>query len=287
MIDPSGNRRRWPLVAAGIGLATAVAAVATRRRRVSRAIEDYAERVRDQWTTLAATPYDPADVAHLPAPVRRYFERVLTPGQLPIAGATFSQAGEFRLGGADAPWHPFTATQVSSVSPPGYVWDATIDLYPGISARVLDAYVDGEGVLRANLLGAIPVASAGPDPQMNAAELQRYLSEAPWVPTALLPATGVTWEGIDDRRATATIVDGDVSASASFHVDDEGYVRRITADRYRQDTDAIEPWVGEYRAYERRAGIAIPTEAQVGWQGHDGVVPYWRGRLTDCEYRTE
>ncbi|MEF8853273.1 MAG: DUF6544 family protein, partial [Haloarculaceae archaeon] len=130
----------------------------------------------------------PADVADLPAPVRRYFETVLSAGQRPVAGLRLGQDGEFALGGD---WHPFTASQVYSVSPPGYVWDADIEVFPGVSARVVDAYVEGRGLLRAALLGAVPVASAGPDPRTNEAELQRYLSETPWFPTALLPAAGV------------------------------------------------------------------------------------------------
>jgi len=153
-----------------------------------------------------------------------------------------------------------------------------------VSARVLDAYVEGEGRLRATLLGAIPVASAGPDRQMNEAELQRYLSETPWFPTALLPAAGVSWEGIDDRTARATIADGDVTATGVFHFDGARYLRRLTADRYRQDTDTVAPWVGRYLTYETRDGMAIPIEAEVGWETADDTVPYWRGEIPEIEY---
>ncbi|WP_436930774.1 DUF6920 family protein, partial [Halosimplex halobium] len=156
---------------------------------------------------------------------------------------------------------------------------------PFVNARVLDAYVEGNGLLRATLLGAVPVANAGPNPRMNEAELQRYLSETPWFPTALLPAAGVTWEGVDDRTARATVRDADVTATATFHFDGEGHVMRLTADRYRQDEDATAPWVGEYADYEERGGLTIPTTAEVGWETTDGVVPYWRGTITAIEYR--
>jgi hypothetical protein len=280
---PSG--RRVVILFAGAS-AVVGTAVAIRRHRVSNRIREYTSRVRAGASQATANPYDPADVADLPAPVRRYFETVLQSGQPHVEAVRLAQEGEFRLGDADAPWRPFSATQVYSVSPPGYVWDAEIGLAPLMSARVLDAYVDGEGRLRAELLGAIPVASAGPTPAMNEAELQRYLSETPWFPTALLPAAGVTWEGVDDRTARATVEDGAVSATATFHFDKEGYVRRLTADRYRQDTDSTAPWTGHYRTYEDRDGMEIPTEAEVGWETADGVIPYWRGTVTDVDYRT-
>ncbi|MUW14155.1 hypothetical protein GJ633_05405 [Halorubrum sp. CBA1125] len=76
---------------------------------------------------------------------------------------------------------------------------------------------------------------------MNEAELQRYLSETPWFPTALLSAAGLTWESIDERSARATLNDGDVTATAVFHFDEEGYLTQLTADRYRQDIDASAP----------------------------------------------
>ncbi|WP_459191944.1 DUF6920 family protein [Halosimplex sp. J119] len=282
------SRGRWLTgVAAGgaVTVAAAAATVALRRRRVSQRIGEYRSRVRADGVAAADGSYDPDDVADLPAPVRRYFENVLDAGHSHVTGVRLEQAGDFRLGGAGAQWHPFTATQDYSVSPPGYVWDARIDLHPLAAARVLDAYVDGEGLLRADLLGGIPVATAGPDPWMNEAELQRYLSETPWFPTALLPAAGVSWEPVDDRTARASIRDGVVTATVTFHFDERGYVTRVTADRYRQDEGALAPWVGHYGAYEERSGMAIPTEAQVGWETEDGEVPYWRATVTDVEYR--
>lgn len=282
MGDTSRMRLLAGLTAGGVAMGIAVA---LRRHRISSRIHEYTSSVRCGSSSVAPEAYDPDDVVDLPAPVRQYFETVLQSGQPHVEGVRLSQAGEFRLGGADAPWHPFTATQVYSVSPPQYVWDATIELSPLVTARVLDAYLDGEGLLRANLFGAVRVASAGPDPQMNEAELQRYLSETPWFPTALLPAAGVSWKGVDDRSARATINDGGVTATATFHFDEEGYVRQLTADRYRRDEDATAPWVGEYGAYEERGRMSIPTEGEVGWKTVEGEIPYWRGTITGIEYQ--
>jgi hypothetical protein len=37
--------------------------------------------------------------------------------------------------------------------------------------------------------------------------------------------------------------------------------------------------------YEDRGGMVIPTEAEVGWEQANGMAPYWRGELTEIEYR--
>ncbi|MEF8775541.1 MAG: DUF6544 family protein [Haloarculaceae archaeon] len=215
---------------------------------MSASVQDTRQQVEAAMGPVTSEPYEADTLGDLPAPIRRYLETVQEPGQPHLEGRSLTQAGEVRLGGPEGSWRPFEATGVYSVSPPAYVWDADVALPALVSARVLDGYVDGDGWLRATLLGALPVAREGPDPAMNEAELQRYLAETPRFPTALLPAAGISWEGLDDERARATIVDGGVTASVVFHVDEAGLVDRVTADRYRQDTGDRAPWIGTYRS---------------------------------------
>lgn len=268
----------------GLGLA-GVAGVAlgrNSRRQFTR------ERRRHVGELVAGTDkrdgqFDPDDAATLPDPARRYFERVLRPGQPRIRRGSLHQRGEFRLGES---WHDFTAEEWFRTQPPGFVWDATIDVAPLLPARVLDYYRDCEGGLRARLWSTVPLASAGPDPAMNEGELLRYLAEAVWYPTALLPSEGVAWERVDTRAARATVTDRDVQVSATFHFGADDRVRRVTAERYRQEDASFAPWVGRFDAYETVDGIEIPTEGEVAWQTPDGDQPYWRGTIEDVEYVT-
>lgn len=224
------------------------------------------------------------DIEGLPAPVERYFEHVLDEGHAYVRAVRLRQRGEFRLGSANGSWRPLVATQYFSMCPPAFVWDARIDVVPLIPARVLDLYERGEGLLRANLFSAFPVASAGPSPEMNSGELVRYLAEAVWFPTALLPTQGVEWEAIDDRSARATLEDRGVTASLVFHFDDRDEVARVTTERYRQEDDSYAPWTGHFRDYEVRNGLRIPTAAEVEWNLPDGDLRYWRARIEAIDY---
>jgi hypothetical protein len=280
------SRTRWLTLAAGASVALVGAGVAFLRRR-RRQFDATIRRHVDALLADAETPAaGDADLAALPAPVRRYVETVLPADQPPVRTVRLTQRGEFRLGGPDADWKPLTATQHVSVDPPGFVWDAEIAVAPVLPARVLDAYRDGEGLLRARLRGAIPVASAGPDPAMNEGELVRYLAEAVWYPTALLPAAGVEWEPVDDESARATLSDGDVTASVVFQFAGDGTVERVTAERYRQEDDSYAPWTGRFDAYERSNGMLVPTAAEVAWDLPDGELPYWRATVADVQHTT-
>nr|WP_228546386.1 DUF6544 family protein [Halegenticoccus tardaugens] len=121
---------------------------------------------------------------------------------------------------------------------------------------------------------------------MNEGELVRYLAEAVWFPTALLPSQGVEWKPIDDRSARATLEHGDVTASLVFHFDDEHRITRVTTERYRQEDDTYAPWTGYFREYEEQHGILIPTEAEVEWNLPEGDLPYWRATIEEITYRT-
>ncbi|MFW5963826.1 MAG: DUF6920 family protein [Natronomonas sp.] len=280
------SRRLLKALAALLSLGVVAAILA--RRRFAAEIRGHVDSLYAAAEPARSEPnrYDHDDIESLPAPVQRYFERVLEPGQPHVRTARLRQQGEFRLGGADADWRPLEATQHVTVRPPGFVWDARIDVVPLVPARVVDLYRNGEGRLGARLFGTIPIASAGPSPEMNEGELLRYLAEAVWVPTALLPASGVTWEAIDDRSAQATLEDGDLTASVVFYFDADDEIERVTADRYRQEDDDYASWTGYFRHYERRDGMRVPTEAEVAWTLPEGDLPYWRATVEDIEYWT-
>jgi len=143
--------------------------------------------------------FEAADLEGLPAPVRRYFETVLEEGRPRVRSVRMEQRGEFRLGDPGWSWRPMEATQHVTVDPPGFVWSATVSLLPFVPVRVLDAYDQGSGVLRARLLSTVTVADVGPDPETNEAEPVGYLAEAVWFPTALLPAEA-EWTLPDGNR---------------------------------------------------------------------------------------
>ena len=57
----------------------------------------------------------------------------------------------------------------------------------GLSVRVHDAYVTGEGILHASLLGLFPLVDMRGGGNLAKGELMRFFAEAAWYPTALLP----------------------------------------------------------------------------------------------------
>lgn len=222
----------------------------------------------------------------LPAPVVRYFEFALAPRQPRIRVARMHQKGTFATK-RDA-WSPFDATEVFTVTPPGFVWDARIRMSPLMSVRVRDSLVDGVGAMHGEVAGLVPIVDQHGTREIAAGTLLRYLAEAPWLPTALLPAAGVEWTPIDDETACASLEHAGVQVSMEVHFGPRGEIARITADRYREvdGRSVLTPWEGRFSDYIVVDGMRVPSRAEVGWHLDDGWFPYWRGVVDRVVYET-
>jgi len=268
-----------------VGAGTLLATVLAVRRWRSRQSRRRVEALHRPAATGRKTAVSPADLDDLPTPVRRYLHSAIPEGRTLVDTARVEQTGQLRTGDASSPWYPFSATHHVTVAPPGFLWDATVRFAPLVTVSVRDSFCDGEGAGAVSLWGVVPLDSAGSSPELVEAELQRYLAEAVWYPTALLPREGVTWEPVDNQRAEATVEHGGVSASLTFAFDGDE-VRRVEGERYRRVEGGFDrtPWTGHWDEYERRAGLRIPLSGAVVWGLPEGDLRAWEGRVTDVEY---
>ncbi len=267
-------------VLGGVVLASALGSVAW-----SRTTERLLEHLKDTPSNGGPTVFSPDELEGLPAPVARYFEFALTPGQPVIRRARIEHRGEFR-GGLDAGWGPFHSVQHFTVNRPGFVWDAKIEMAPLVSVRVRDSYIDGRAGMLARVAGLIPVVDQEGAPALNSGALHRYFLESTWFPTALLPSQGVRWEPIDDSSARATFSDSGITLSMDVHFGEQGEIVRVEAQRMR-DVDGVgvpTPFVGHVREYQRVDGMMIPVDGEVEWILPEGRWSFWRGRITDVKY---
>lgn len=222
----------------------------------------------------------------LPPPVVRYLRTVLGDGQPAIAAARFRQTGTFDMGEGVERWRPFSADQYVTTARPGFDWHARIQMAPLFGVRVHDAYVAGQGVLHASLGGLIAMANVRDTGEVARGELLRFLAEAAWYPTALLPGRSVAWSGMDERQARVTLTDGGLTVAMTVHFDDDGLIARVEAERSRMAGDVMVPtrWQGRFWNYQPRAGMLVPLDGEVAWELAGRLRPYWRGHIESIDY---
>lgn len=276
------------LSAASGGLAATAAAATAIGHWQWRRVSHLAHRQLLASTQATGSVYSADAVRDLPAPVRRYFHYALPDGQVPISYVVCRQIGDFRRGGCTTPWSPFTATEAFTASPPGYLWDADIRLGPGLSVRVRDGFVAGSGFMQASVAALFPVVHEAGRPELNMAALQRFLAEAVWLPTALLPGPYLVWREQDIDHAEAVLTVAGVTATMTFQFGSNGeIVRAYTPGRYRAEAGkfVLAPWEGNIRNYMRVSGMRVPMDTEAAWLLPAGRLAYWRGRIEDIVYQ--
>lgn len=192
----------------------------------------------------------------LPAPVRRYLSAALPDGARPIRGVTIEHTGTFNLSEDGERWRPFTSTQRVTLAPPAFDWNARIRLLPGLSIRVRG-------------------------------ELMRFLAEAAWYPTALLPGRGLQWSPLDDTSARAELTTAGVSAGLVFRFGADGLIESVRADdrgRTVRGRTIPTPWEGRWSDYAERDGMQVPLRGEVAWLLPGRRHSYWRGQVQRLEY---
>ena len=222
-------------------------------------------------------------LSDLPAPAARYFRRALRDGQPIVQSAVATQEAEFFLNGA---WRPLTATEHFTADPPGLVWDASIAMMPMVAALVRDSYIHGHAQMTASLQGAYTIVDQSGAPELNAGALQRWLGEAVWFPTALLPSERLAWTPHGDRSAYVTVRDAGLEVRLLFEFDEGGMVTTVSGDRYQENDGAyaLKQWVIRCDEAQEFSGITIPARCEVAWLDNGAAAPYWRGRISTMKY---
>lgn len=249
--------------------------------------EKMLSRLNSQCNSHKVLYVDFKNIKALPEPVRRYFKNILQEGQPFIKKTYIVQSGELTTGPKTKEWSSFQAEEYVSSVKPGFIWKARVAIASLLHLKILDTYMDGKACGSVLLFSALKVASEKENKKLNSGALFRYLAEAVWYPTSLLPENGVTWTPIDQENALATLTDGGISVSLKFTFNDKGEIINVYTDKryglfegeYRQY-----PWEGSFSNYIEKNGMRIPQRGQVGWHLPEGFWLFWKGKIEEIEY---
>jgi hypothetical protein len=281
---------RWIFIMAGVVAVSAVVAVLIGQVHETSKVDQMVTTLSESAPRPASRTVDFALLTELPPPVARFFRHVLTDGQNMIHMTRLQQSGLLRTSTATESWLPFTATQVVMPAATGFVWNAKVEMPLAAHVRVLDSYAAGMGAGRVSLMSAFPVASEAGVPELNSGALHRYLAEAVWFPTALLPQSGVVWSPINDFSALATLTDQGTTVSLEFRFNEVGEITSVySAGRFGSFDGEYKkvPWQGHFRDYQVQAGMRIPLYGEVGWYKDGALQLVWKGDIVDMQYEFE
>lgn len=224
---------------------------------------------RTEWRRLAALQpsdslrFDLSMIAGLPEAARRYFTFMIQPGTPLFPVAEIDMSGQFSLGTKNKPaYQPMEARQILAV-PDGFVWAMRTSGGMPVSGS------DAGSWTRFRILGLIPVARLGGDPDHTRSAFGRYIGEAViWAPAALLPGPGVSWEGVHDDSARVTLRLGDLSQAIDVTVDDEGRPIVVAFQRWSnanpEKVHRLQPFGASLSDFRDVGGYRLPFHVEAG-----------------------
>lgn len=182
----------------------------------------------------------------------------------------------------DQEFFALDASQISATHMPGFVWQATGRMYSIVPIRVVDSYVGGDGLLEVRLAGTLAVAKAAGE-ETAKGEAMRFLAELPWNPDAILNASGLNWQVIDDQTVSVAMDTAGGSAQVILRLDADGDIVAIEAQDRPRSGATPAPWVGRFSQYEFLGPYRFPRYGEVAWVLPEGEFVYWRGTILGIE----
>jgi hypothetical protein len=227
-------------------------------------------------------------IAHLPEPARRYFLYTIKPGTPLSSVASITMVGRFGMGNRHQPnTLDFTATQVLAM-PAGFVWK--MRARRGLM-RLSGS--DSQRWTRFWLMGLLPVARLGGNPDHTRSAFGRYVAEAVfWTPAAVLPCPGIVWEGLESDRARVTIKYRGLSQSVDLTVGADGQPTQVCFERWSnanpEKQHRLQPFGGYLSEFRYFGGFRLPTHVEAGNHfATDQYFPFFVADVTAVEYPHE
>jgi uncharacterized protein DUF6544 len=280
--------RSTMILAALAVIVIAIVAVWVGARRQRSALTADTERlIRAGAAHASSLAIDDEALRNLPPPVARYL-RLALPSRKAIREVRITQTGTLRTDATAERWMAFEADHLAVPSATGFLWNARVRVAPLLHVRVRDSLIHGIGSGQVSLMSAFPVGAATGGLEMNSGSLHRYLAEAVWYPSALLPSSQLQWTPIDATRALATLTNDRVRVSLEFRFGDNGEVTGIyTPARWGTFGGGYKqvPWEGHFRDYRERDGVMVPTHGEVGWYIGDEWRAVWKGTVAAYQIR--
>ena len=234
--------------------------------------------------------FDPASIADLPEPARRFLNFAIEPGTRLSTVVEITMEGQLALGTKERPGYlPMHGEQVLA-APCGLVWQ--VQLGGGVVRfSGSDGMVAGRSWTRFWLWRLLPLARAGGDGDHLRSSFGRVLAEAAlWTPAFLLPGPGVAWTAVDEDTARATITHLGMTQDVDLKVDSAGKPLWVRIPRWSNANPdhefRIQPFGGEPSDFRKVAGYRLPFRLEGGnFFGTPRYFPFYRAIVTSIDVR--
>ncbi|MBI5169205.1 MAG: hypothetical protein HZA61_06930 [Candidatus Eisenbacteria bacterium] len=226
------------------------------------------------------------ELAHLPAPVRRYVAYTGAVGR----AFPYEYRARFRgriRGGPDAPWMPIEVEQVSFTNPPARLFFLRATMM-GLPVIGLHRYVGAHATMDIRIAGVFPVMRAR-GPEMDVSETVTLLNDMAILAPGTLLDPAITWEAVSSDTTAATFTNAGHTVRARIVFDRSGRLTDfVSDDRLAASPDgrrfARWRWSTPMRDYRHFGGPVLPSRGTARWHPPEGAYDYAELEVLDVKW---
>jgi hypothetical protein len=221
----------------------------------------------------------------MPEILQKYFTKVIADSTQRPQFITTVQKADFRTD-TNSEWFPLTATQYYTVDNPNFIWNSKMQTSPLFWVTAIDSYIEGKGNMLIKLNSSITIADSW-GIELDKSGLFRYISEAVFFPTRLLPSKNLLWNILDSNLAEIKFSDGDISVIMKLYFEKNIIYKIETFDKYRALDEGYEKSLytvhfSKYKYVEE--GYFVPTYIETEWDLPSGKFKYGKFEISDIKY---
>jgi hypothetical protein len=226
------------------------------------------------------------NISHLPNAIQQWITASGTIGKPLINSVKLRQIALMKMKPEQEEWYEAEAMQYFTTEHPAFIWQVKMRMMSILQIIGRDKLENGKGEMLIKLLGLIPVVDTKDNYKLNTGTIQRYLGEIVWFPSAAL-SENITWEGIDDSAAKATLKLNGTSGTGTFYFDNNGLFKKYSAQRYfgGEEDSKLEEWVITVQESKEYNGVVIPNKMTATWKLDSGDWDWLKIDITEIEYK--
>lgn len=247
-------------------------------------VDEQIEKLAAQAEEHQIQKFSQTKIDTLPQPVRNYFNFAIADSLIYPRFVRMKQEGKFKTNvGAD--YKKLTAEQYSITKEPGFIWSGDIYLASFLWINGIDTYLKERGDLLIKFMSGITISKES-GKEIAQAQVVRWLLEAAWYPTALLPSKNLIWRSIDSTSAKLSYTHQEIKIDAEFHFNSDGSINKVTTQRYMTTTAGpqLTDYTGYFSDYKNVNGMMIPHHGEVEWKLADQDFKYYVFDINEIEF---
>jgi len=249
-------------------------------------IKNRIKELRDSTNFNNANFFSFSELDTLPSLLSNYFNTVLIDSSVKPNFITLGQTAYIKTD-EDSDWKVMNASECFTATKPNFIWNSSLRNNEFFWVQSVDSYINGDGNMLIKLNSSITISDAW-NIEMNKSGLFRYLSEAVFFPTSLLPNKDLQWNILDTNTAEIKFSDKGNSVVAKVFFSENGTIKKMeTYDKFRSTFSGFAKTL--YTIYYSKykwltKNYYTPTHFEVEWDLPEGKFKYGKFDITNINY---